>query len=297
MEGVGNTVMIGVLDYSVVIGRRVRKIEEIVPFYDVNGLEKMHEIGLSKVPTDNQRPLFDMIDDAYSNIRQHPDCILIAHSLPFIRKTDGDFHHDKSIPVFYLSGLPCSIMHKAVEIACKLIRAQIFGKVLVIGADKAYSDAERVFFGTIMGDGVVAVLLGESAQRHQILSSEISTTIIAPDGENSSEEDILRFRSMNASMMRGAIERCKKKAGITEIDHFVTHTSNRTFWDTMAILIKCPREKIMDNNIKNTGHMNSHDSFLHYFYYYEQGKIKKGETVMLINPGFGGTQGCTLIRV
>ena len=288
--------MIGILEYNVLTGRQVRNIEEIASFYDVNRHKEMHKIGLLKVPTDNHRLLFDMIDVAYKNIRQRPDCILIAHSLPFIRKTDGDFHHDISIPVFYLSGLPCSIMHKAVEVACKLIHSKIYEKVLVIGADKAYSDTERVFFGTIMGDGVVAVLLGESAEEHHILSSEISTTIIASDGENSSEEEILRFRSMNASLMRGAIERCKKKAGIIEVDHFVTHTSNRTFWDTMAILMKCPREKFMDNNIHNTGHMNSHDSFLHYFYYYEQGTIKKGETVMLINPGFGGTQGCTLIK-
>lgn len=288
--------MIGILEYSVVMGSQVRNVEEIASFYDTNRHKDMHKIGLSKVPTDNHRLLFDMIEDAYKNILQRPDCILIAHSLPFIRRTNGDFQHDERIPVFYLSGLPCAIMHKAVEIACKFIHANIYKKVLVIGADKAYSDAERVFFGTIMGDGVVAVLLGESAQEHLILSSEISTTIIASDGENSSEEDILHFRSMNALLMRGAIERCRKKAGITEIDHFVTHTSNRMFWDTMSILMRCSRKKFMDSNIQNTGHMNSHDSFLHYFYYYEQGKIKKGENVMLINPGFGGTQGCTLIK-
>lgn len=288
--------MIGILDYALVKGDHVRTVEDIASFCNAETHHQMREIGLSQIPTDNARPLSDMISEAYSRIHQKPDCVLIAHSLPFICKTNEQLLHNIRIPVFRLSGMPCAIMHKATEIACKLIQANVYNTVLVIGADKAYSDTERVFFGTIMGDAVVAVLLGKSEHGSLILANEISTTVIAPDGENSLEEDILRFRSANASMMRQAIYRCMEKSGISNIDYFVTHTSNRKFWDALAIMMKYPRDRFLDNNILNTGHMNSHDSFLHYFYFRECGIIRDGEIVMLINPGFGGTQGCTLIK-
>lgn len=288
--------MVGVLEYTVIKGRHIRSVEEIASFCDKSTHEQMLEIGLSQVPTDNERQLLQMIEEACSHIHQRPDCIFVAHSLPFIRRNGEVLSCDKTIPVFYLSGLPCAIMHKAVEAACKLIDSHEYDTVLVIGADKAYSDTERVFFGTIMGDAVVAVLLGETVGKHTILSSEISTTVIAPDGENSSEVAVQQFRSVNAALMRAAIQRCMEKAGIAAVDYFVTHTSNRKFWDTMAVLMKFPRNKFCDDNIVHTGHMNSHDSFLHYFFFCEQGIIHKGEITMLINPGFGGTQGCTLIK-
>lgn len=296
MEGVDKTGMIGILEYSIVTGNNIRTVDEIAGFCNAETRQQMRDIGLSTVPTDNCRALSHMLDEACGRIQQQPDCILVAHSLPFIRKNGCDYLNFLSAPVFFLSGLPCVIMHKAVEIGCKLIQAHLYEKVLVVGADKAYSDNERVFFGTIMGDAVVAVLLGKDAPSHEILASEIATTIIAADGENSTDENIKRFRSVNVSLMRSAIERCWKKAGYPHTNHFVTHTSNRKFWDCVATLMKCPREMFFDDNIINTGHLNSHDSFLHYFHFWEQGIIHKGEISMLINPGFGGSQGCTLIR-
>ena len=289
--------MTGISEYSVIIGRNHRTVEEIASFCDSDMHKQMHEIGLAVVPTDNERPLSDMIFQACSKIRQRPDLILIAHSLPFIRRTGNDCNlFNGEIPVYYISGLPCVIMHKSVEIACKMLQNHLYDSILVIGADKAYSDRERVFFGTVMGDAVIALLLKEDTDSHHILSSQIATTVIAADGENSDDEDIFKFRSMNANLMKNAIMNCLKKADLTDVDRFVTHTSNRKFWDTMSILIKCPRTKFWDDNIVQTGHMNSHDSFIHYFYYYEQGCIHCGETSMLINPGFGGSQGCTLIK-
>lgn len=288
--------MVGIIEYSVVKGEKVRSVAEIASERDDLIREQMYEIGLRNIPTHNERFLSDMIRQAYEMLHQHPDCILIAHSLPFISKNGVPCLSVDSVPVFCLSGLPCAIMHKAIEIACKMADAEIYKKILVIGADKAYSDSERIFFGTIMGDAVVAVLIGKAAVSNKILASEVSSTIIAPDGENSSPEEIQQFRSANASMMRAAIQRCMQKSDIDHIDHFVTHTSNRHFWNNMAVLMKIPRDIFMDDNIIHTGHMNSHDSFFHYFHFIETGKIKEGEVSMLINPGFGGTQGCTLIK-
>ena len=288
--------MVGIKKAAYLLGRNHRTVEEIAGFCSEDVQKSMREIGLDRVPTDNQRILWDMIEAAYHQVDETPDCILIGHSLPFIRGNSQPLQFDEKIPVYFFSGLPCAILHKTVQLGKELIESGIYHKIMVIGADKAYSDRERVFFGTIMGDGVVAMLLTEDAECHEILGSLVSTTIYAPNGENSEPEDIRKFRENNALMMRKAIFDCMEKVGLANVDYFVTHTSNSTFWDGMAKLLRCPREKFLDRNIRNTGHMNSNDSFYHYFYWCGQGVIQPGNTVMLINPGFGGTQGCTVIQ-
>lgn len=288
--------MIGIEEYAFVLGSKVRTVEEIASFLSQKQHNDMRNIGLDCVSTDNERILWDMVEEVYSKITVKPDVILIAHSLPFIRGNETSIRFVGDVPVFFLSGLPCAIMHKAVEVAVQLISAKAHQKVLVIGADKAYSDKERVFFGTIMGDGVVALLISEHVKENFILGNKVSTTVYASDGENSAPEDIAEFRLKNAIMMRDAIKSLLLFNHLKEVDYFVTHTSNRTFWDVMAGLLDYPRDRFLDSNIRNTGHMNSHDSFYHYIYWCKQGVIRTGDVVMLINPGFGGTQGATLIK-
>lgn len=288
--------MTGFREYSYVLGRNIRSVEEIAAFSEENDTGRMNEVGLRQIPTENERLLQDMIQEACQKISRRPDYVMIAHSLPFIRPSGREILFcGHEVPVYYMSGLPCAIMHKAVEAASLLVKAGRYRSVLVVGADKAYSDMERVFFGTIMGDGVVAVLVEEKTDAHRILSSYISTTLFATDGENSEKEDIKRFRQVNASLMRNAMKQCMDRAGLTQVDYYVTHTSNKEFWDGIAALTNIPRDRFLDFNICNTGHMNSHDSFYHYFYCCEEGRIQPGQTAMLINPGFGGTQGCTLV--
>ena len=288
--------MIGIREFAFELGSHVRTVEDIASMCSAEEVRQIHNIGLEQIPTDNERMLWDMIEAVYQKIETKPDCILIAHSLPFIRTNGSECLLDPSIPTYFLSGLPCAIMHRAVEAAVQMIRRGSWNTVLVIGADKAYSDQERVFFQTIMGDGVVALLLSDRAEEHFILSSWVSTSIFAPDGENSDPEDVADFRQRNPTMMRVAIETCLSLASLTEVDYFVTHTSNRTLWDGLSGLCHVPREKFLDGNIRNTGHMNSHDSFYHYLYWCRQGVIRPRNRVMLINPGFGGSQGCTLLQ-
>ncbi|GFI23665.1 hypothetical protein IMSAGC011_02455 [Lachnospiraceae bacterium] len=284
-------------EFAYELGKKIRCVEEIAAGYSKEEIQQMHKIGLQKIPTDNERMLQEMIQDVCKQITQRPDCILIAHSLPFICREGQQMQLCWSnVPTYYLSGMPCAIMHKAIEMASILVEKELYHSILVIGADKAYSDQERIFFGTIMGDGVVALLLEKGTGIHQILSSYVNTTILASDGENSSAQDIAAFRQVNTSFMRRAMEKCLEKAGLEKVDYYVTHTSNKEFWNSVSVLTKIPREIFLDSNIQNTGHMNSHDSFYHYFYWCEKDVILPGQTAMLINPGFGGSQGCTLLR-
>lgn len=292
--------MIGIAQYSFETGRYFRSVEDIAAaFCSKSELDNMHYIGLESAYTDNDRTIISIIHSACSSIinTKHPELILIAHSLPFIRANGANIMpYADNVPVVILSGLPCVIMHRAVEIAVNMIHKGLYESVLVVGADKAYSDRERIFFGTVMSDAAVALLLRKDCTEHLLLASHISTNIIAPYGENSCDEDIARFRASNVQMMREAIRVCTDKARLDDIDYYVPHTSNSRFWDAVSELCGIERSRFLDGNIYMTGHMNSHDSFYHYICMCENGFIHSGQTVMLINPGFGGSQGCTLIQ-
>ena len=292
--------MIGIAQYNFETGRYSRSIEDIAcGLCTQTELENMRFIGLERAYTDNERTINDMIYAACNGILQdtRPDLVILAHSLPFIRANGSDIMpYAEGVPVIILSGLPCVIMHRAIMTASKMIRAGLYDSVLVIGADKAYSDRERIFFGTVMSDCAIALLIRYNCMEHSILASHVSTTVIAPYGENSDDNDIKKFRASNVQMMREAMRVCREKAGLDKVDYYVPHTSNGKFWDAVSDLCRIERSRFLDGNIRMTGHMNSHDSFYHYMCLCEDGTIKPGMNVMLINPGFGGSQGCTLIR-
>lgn len=287
------------MEYGLSIGKSVRAVEDIAFQKDLETIQKMRTNGLGIIPTDNERMLSDMIVEAYNQIKTSPELIIIAHSLPFIFCNGYDISEKLgNIKTFLLSGMPCAIMHEAVDMAKSYIENGWYKRVLVIGADKAYSDGERTFFNTIMGDCVVALLIGPDGKRNTLISSHIQTNIIAPQGELTEENKINEFRAVNASLVRDSMEQCIAKAGLTwkDIGYIVPHTSNKMFWDGLSGLLHIERSRFKDIHINVTGHFNSHDSFYHYLTLIEEQVINKNQYALLINPGFGGTQGSTLLR-
>ena len=283
--------MIGISEYSYELGVRT----SIDIFEDKR--DDLANVGLCHVPIDNERLLSDMILTCCSRLKSRPDAIYIAHSAPFIRNGgDDSLSNALNAPVFYLSGMPCAIMHEVVKAAVSQVSRGKYRRVWVVGADKAYSNRERCFFGTVMGDSTVALAIETDAGQHLILGSYVNTHVYAAYGENSKEEAISTYRAQTTLLLREAYQRCLRSAGVKSVDYIAPHTPNHRVWDAFAEATGIDRSAIFDQGLVDTGHMNSHDSYFHYLRACEQGHIRKGDRVMLINPGFGGTQGCTLIQ-
>lgn len=252
---------------------------------------------IKSVPADDSRSLVDMINKCVEKLHSIPDIIYIAHSLPFIKgKEKDELSCFPRVSVIYLSGMPCAVTHMAVNIAVSQLEIGKYNRILIVGADKAYSTWERSFFGTIMGDMVLSMMLERGDGPYEILASNIDTVLYAAEGENSDPERILKYRSTLPLLLRDAYMRCLSQCGLESVDFIAPHTSARAIWDVLAEMIHIDRSRILDENIVNTGHFNSNDSFYHYFTHCENDTIKHGQTAMLINPGFGGTRGCTVLR-
>lgn len=274
--------MISITEYSYVLAQR-RPIEG-------NDLIK-------EAPIDNDKTLSDMIIECRKKISSVPDVIYVAHSLPFVKGSKGaDLSDVFGVPVFYLSGLPCAITHFAVKAAMSQIEGDRYNRVLILGADKAYSMRERSFFNTIMGDMVIGIMLERGTGLHEVIASQTDTVLYAAEGENSPPELIAEYRRTLPILLRNSYRRCLKEAGLTSVDYIAPHTSSKAIWDAFSKTAKIDRRRILDDNIVNTGHFNSNDSFYHYFTRCEDETIHRGQSAMLINPGFGGTRGCTILR-
>ena len=231
--------------------------------------------------------------------------VLLAHSSPLVCPGDSDLLGEllhraglSGASSFAFTGQPCAVLHAAVRCGLDALEDDEDGSVLVLGVDRANHPAERMFFGSAMGDVSVALLLGRDSQRRRIVGTYQHTELYAYNGELSDAKAIQAFRDRNPLLIRSAIEGCLAMAGhcLEDLAAIIPHTPYLSIWDTMARLLRWPRECILTDYIAETGHLNSNDSFVHFYRAQAEGRIRPGDLVLLINPGFGGSRGCTLIR-
>jgi 3-oxoacyl-[acyl-carrier-protein] synthase III len=198
-----------------------------------------------------------------------------------------------------LSGRPCSIIHGGIELASTLCcQDRARGTALVLGADIAPAHEERFFFGSAMGDAAAGLALGGEPALGRLLAARSFTHVVAPDGECSHPDQIVRFRAQNPAAIRAAIGVTLQEAGLdwSDLAAIVPHTPNRLIWDTVAALCRFPRWRILDHWLPVTGHLNSNDVLVHFASAARRGLFRESDVIALVSPGFGGTRGCTLIR-
>lgn len=276
-------------------------------------ITRLYNGGLRKVPVDESDSLIELTNKAVKklaskvpNFSTRVRGVVFTHSLQLIAPADVPFLdlcvNDtglNNILKIAVGGQPCAIMHMGLQLASLwLCEIPLDCGIVLIGADKVYSPDERIFFGSAMGDASVAGFITREAKNNRILTSISESKIIAVDGEDSLPEDITEFRQLNPLFIRHAIESCLEqgKIRLEDLHLIIPHTPYVMIWDTVAELLRFPREKILTRYINETGHLNSNDSFIHYIRAVKEGIIKEGDVVLLVNPAFGGTRGCTLIR-
>lgn len=231
---------------------------------------------------------------------------VLAHSMPSVAPVDAPFLEDIAqrgkfppVPSITVSGQPCAILHAALKLAGAWSRTLPADQcVLLVGTDRAYTPGQRIFFGSVMGDAAVALAVSRNAEEHRVLASFHHTKVLATYGELSPPEKIAAFREQNPMLIRSALVSCLAQAGCTldDVQLIVPHTPYLSIWDAVARLAHFPRDRILTDYIGETGHLNSNDSFVHYEHAVRENRIKSGQLALLVNPGFGGTRGCTLIR-
>ena len=270
------------------------------------------ENGLSMLPLCEQNPdvlLKNAIRELLSSkegIENRVELVLFLHSIPGMILKSPTFIEDllldtplERVPFIPISGQPCSVFHYGIQLAQLCLRSiEKDSAVMVIGMDIAHKIKDRFFFGSAMGDSIITGCISSLDIEHEILGNYTDTHIIATNGEDSPSEDIAKFRAANPTFIRNAAESCLDCAGLhlTDIDWIVPHTPYKKISQIIGDMLGFPKEKIIMNYLYDTGHLNSNDSFCHYKRACKEGKIGIGQNAMLVNPGFGGTRGVTILK-
>lgn len=212
----------------------------------------------------------------------------------------------------------CSGFVFAIIVAQQFVNMGLYSNILVIGTEKLTSIVDWKDRSTcvLFGDGSGACIVGKSEDR-KILSSFMGADgsgghlLSVPAGGSklpTSEETLkqgLHFLKMEGNevfkiavrIMVEAANKAIKKAGLDakDISLFIPHQANIRILLAVAKRLGVPEEKIY-MNIEKYGNMSAASTAVALVEAGKEGKIKKGDYVVLVAFGGGLTYGAAVIK-
>ncbi len=208
----------------------------------------------------------------------------------------------------------------ALVLASAGIRAGLWKKVLVIGAEALSRVIDWKDRNTcvLFGDGAGAVLLGASEGEDSVLAAELhadggaSDFIELPGGlaanpaSNETLEKGLHFVKMKGNEVFKYVNKVIPpfmndicgQAGLTtrDIDAWIFHQANHRIIEGVMKRLGIPLEKAVIN-LQKYGNTSAASVFLALHEALEEGRISRGDKVMMASFGAGMTYGAMILRI
>jgi 3-oxoacyl-[acyl-carrier-protein] synthase-3 len=215
----------------------------------------------------------------------------------------------------------CSGFVFSLTAGAKLVESGAHKKVLVIGSDVNSSMTDYTDRATciIFGDGAGAVLLEPSEEgedvgfvdfEHQIEgfggdylympgggSLHPSTHETVDEKMHFIHQDGQQVFKYAVKKMAEMTERVLHKNGLTgaDVDCFISHQANKRIITATADRLKMPREKVIIN-IEDYGNTTAGTIPLAMKTAVDDGRLKKGDTLLIASVGAGFTSGASIIK-
>ncbi len=215
----------------------------------------------------------------------------------------------------------CSGFVYALTAGAKLVESGGHKKVLVIGSDKNSSMIDYKDRNTciIFGDGAGAVLLEPAADGEEFGIIDYVHQVegvggqflympgggsLNPASHDTVDQNMHVVHQDGQSVFKYAVkkmsemtERVLAKNNLTgaDVDCFVAHQANKRIIMATAERLKMPLEKVIIN-IDRYGNTTAGTIPLAMMTAVTEGKLKKGDTVLLASVGAGFTSGATLLK-
>ncbi len=213
----------------------------------------------------------------------------------------------------------CSGFLYGMTVAQQFIATGTYKKVLVIGAETMSKFIDYTDRGTciLFGDGAGAVVMGEVEEGYGILSTDLGAKgeggkyLMVPGGGSRKPASIETVTNREHYIYMGGNEVFKfavrimgqgavnviEKAGIemSDIDYLVPHQANTRIIEAAAKRIKLPMDKVKVN-LEKYGNMSAASIPVALDEALKEGKIKRGDNVVLVGFGGGLTWGAALIK-
>lgn len=226
----------------------------------------------------------------------------------------------KNIFSFDLSAA-CSGFVYALSVADQFIRTGMYKNVLVVGAEVLhrfvnYKDRETCI---LFGDGAGAWILSrtDKADQNIIFSSHLHADgnlgdlFVLPAGgskipfsqavlEDGSQFVRMKGREIFKNAVRTLTDCCHEaldanNVSADKVDWLVPHQANLRILESVADHFKFPKEKVIVS-LNETGNTSAASIPLAFDLAYQEGKIKRGQLILLAAFGAGLTSGSILLR-
>lgn len=212
----------------------------------------------------------------------------------------------------------CSGFIYGMAVAKQFIETNTYKHVLVIGAEalSRILDYEDRSTAILFGDGAGAVVMG-SVNEGGVLSTNLGSdgngkdylNIPAGGSKNPASEETLKNRLHYVKMagndvfkfavriMQDASIKCVESANldIQDIDYLIPHQANIRIIEASAKRLKLNMDKVYVN-LDRYGNMSSASIPVALDQAYREGKIKKGDNIVLVGFGGGLTWGASVVR-
>ena len=204
--------------------------------------------------------------------------------------------------------IACSGFIYGLTVAASLIRAGVYKRVMLIGAETLTKIVNRNDRATavLFGDGAGAVIL-EAAQADSFLSSELGSDGSRPEvlrvpagGSRTPLTPALLDAGSQYMYMEGrevfkfavtkmieATDSALKKANLekSQVDWLIPHQANKRIIDAAAKYLQMPEDKVIVN-IQEYGNTSAASIPIALSEAVQRGKIKNGDVIVFV--GFGG---------
>lgn len=213
----------------------------------------------------------------------------------------------------------CSGFVYGVNVGSQMIASGVYKHILVIGAEvlSKILDWQDRNTCVLFGDGAGAAVLSEVEPGYGLLSIDLGAdgsggdALMQPAGGSklpASLETVANrqhYVHMNGSevfrfatkVMGASALRVLKRAGITaaDVDWFIPHQANIRIIQSAAKRLKLPMEKVIVN-VDRYGNTSAASIPIALAEARDQGKIKKGDTLVLVGFGAGLTWGGCVLK-
>jgi 3-oxoacyl-[acyl-carrier-protein] synthase III len=156
---------------------------------------------------------------------------------------------------------------------------------LCVGGDVLPSKSQREILYNLISDGACTILVDRDASVNRIVSYAQTTKGFFWTPRRRRYELIASY----FSTARNVIERALDDAGLksSDIALVLPHNVNRRSWQILLDLAGIAPQRLYDRNIARKGHTIAADPFINLRDAVEEGRVQRGDHLLLFSFGFG----------
>lgn len=191
--------------------------------------------------------------------------------------------------VFSVGHHACASGLLAVDAAGRLLTADgdPDALALVLTGEKAFTPEARLVPGTsFFGEGAAACLVAASGERDRVLCYAVEQR---GEFDGDAPELAAEFQRVYAEALAGAVTAALAGAGLTagDLRLVLPHNVNRVAWHQVCRILGLPRERVLLDNVADTGHVFCADAFVNYRTALDRGLLRPGEPYVMAAAGAG----------